>query len=208
MHPVRRTLQTGPRPWPKLNEPVTIIWKRPASYRLITYGELQEQDRRERWCVRRIVSIALCLLVSYPLSLIFWQVVLRQHPGPVNDLIGEGLSVLAIPLQVATWVMPPLESWLADYEQWCASWMRTRPEALVPAVSMSLLSMSLLWLFALYALSPIASWFLARFCGFDHLPLFTSQMYFVYGPLEWLADRSQTLRRFYQIYFEVQEELD
>jgi|GEM_PF-4147741 len=208
MHPVRRTLPTQPRPWPKLTEPVTIVWKVPESYRLCSYGEVQEHDRRQRWFVRRIALIVLCLLVSYPLSLIFWQAALRQYPGPVTDLVGEGLAVVAIPLQLATVFVPPLGGWCESYDQWCVQWLRSRPEALTPVISASLVSLALLWLLALYALSPVLSWLLARCCGFDHTPVFTSQMYFVYGPLEWLADRSQTLRRFYQIYFEVQEELD
>ncbi|MBI1348868.1 hypothetical protein GC163_21565 [bacterium] len=197
-----------PRPWPKLTEPVTIVWKRPAAYRLCSYGELQTQARNERWFVRRIVFIVMALLVSYPLSLIFWQETCQVHPGPVTNLLAEGLAVLAIPLDLANFLVPGLERWRNAYALQCQRWLKSSPEGILPLFSAGLVSLSLFWLFMLYAVSPMGSWLLARLCGFDHMDLFTSQMGFVYRPLEWLVDRSQTLKRFYQIYFEVQEELD
>ncbi len=190
-------------------EHLSVVWVQPKSYRLCSYGEVAEAQRRERWWFRRIGLLLVALCICYPLSIGFWRAVLRVYPGAIATAVDPVVDLLTLPISlVCALACPPLTWLMRQYEEGCVRWLQGTGHGVVPSATASLAATVVLVVIWCYALSPIAYWMLARFCGFAHLPHVTMQMEWVYSPLQWIVNRSRTAYAFYTQYFELQEELD
>jgi hypothetical protein len=181
--------------------PTTVLWKLPASYRVISYGDIAQEERRRRWIVRRWTAAVVALVVSYVLASGPWLAAVRTGAIPAAGLPAQAISTWFLPVTALRAEVRTLDRTLRPYDELCNTLLTER--SLTGQLRPNALWWTWvgLWLAAAYALSPVPVWYAACLFGIEREPTVTSVMSVVFAPLVVLVDFSRTVREFYEAYY-------
>ncbi|HUQ70752.1 MAG TPA: hypothetical protein VM165_14580 [Planctomycetaceae bacterium] len=191
-----------------LRGPTKVLWKLPASYRVLSYGDVAQEERRHRWIARRWAAAVVLLVASYVLASGPWLAAVRTNAIPSAGLPARIIGISFLPVNLARFECQPFHWALVPYDRLCDSLFTKqslaggwRPNALW-------WTWVGVWAAVAYVLSPVPVWFAACLCAIERQPGVALAMSVVFAPLSVLADFSRTVREFYETYGDWQEALD
>uniref|UniRef100_A0A7C2NUB4 Uncharacterized protein n=1 Tax=Schlesneria paludicola TaxID=360056 RepID=A0A7C2NUB4_9PLAN len=185
-----------------------MLWKLPDSYRVISYGDLAQEERRLRWLIRRWVAAVVTVVASYVLASGPWLVAVRVNAIPATGIPAQVIEASFLPVTAVRDVCRPLDRMLRPYDRLCRALCTRQAVADVWRPTALWWAWVGVWLSAAYALSPVPVWFAACLLAIERQPGVTTAMHIVFAPLVVLAEFSRTVREFYETYGDWREALD